>query len=295
MNARKNYNKIFEFEGVIGLEKSAWWGHHFFVYDLVHNVKPKTIVELGTHWGFSFFAFCQAVKDQKLNTNLYAIDSWEGDKHAGFYGKQVFDFVKKTSQKYFPKQNIHLLKGFFEKQPPKFKDGSIDILHIDGLHTYNAVKKDFQGWLPKMKKDGIILLHDICVVKDDFGVYKLWEEIKNKYKTFEFFHSYGLGVVFLGKNIFKGNAKETRYYYQRLYEDELIGRAIQLEKRIKENKKLEKSLSAMLSEKYKFQSAYNENAKTINALIRELDSIKHSCVWKTRNKAAKIFGKKEVK
>lgn len=288
-------SSIKKFDDRVSFEKSAWWGHHFFAYDLVCNTKPGRIVELGTYWGFSFFTFCQAVKDQKLNTDLYAIDSWEGDKQTGFYGKEVLEYIKNTTKKDFPKQNIHLLKGLFEKQLPKFKDGSIDILHIDGLHTYKAVKKDFQSWIPKMKKDGIILLHDVCVVKDDFGVHKLWEEIKKEFQTIEFYHSHGLGVVFLGKNIFESNAGEIKYYYQRLYEDELVGKSIKLEEKIRENQKLDKSLSKILSENNKLQNVCKENAKTIDLLNLELDTIKHSRVWKARNKAAKLIGKKEIR
>jgi hypothetical protein len=80
-----------------------------------------------------------------------------------------------------------------------FKDQTIDLLHIDGFHSYEAIKEDFETWLPKVSPDGIILLHDIHVRRNTFGVYKFWQEIKTQFKTIEFVGSHGLGVVFLGE------------------------------------------------------------------------------------------------
>ena len=78
----------FEFTSELPLESSAWSGHYFFAYDLVANIKPNLIVELGTHKGNSLFSFAQAIKDLKLDTELHGIDTWEGDEHAGFYGER---------------------------------------------------------------------------------------------------------------------------------------------------------------------------------------------------------------
>jgi len=177
---------------------SGWRGHYCFAYDLVRNIKPAKIVELGTQRGHSFFSFCQAVKDGFLNTKLFAVDTWEGDKHTGSYDESAWISVNSVKDKYFGGLPINFLKKTFDEATGDFKKESIDILHIDGYHTYEAVKNDFERWFGKVSDNGIILFHDIVLKNDDFGVYQLWRELKKNYKTFEFYHSNGLGVLFKG-------------------------------------------------------------------------------------------------
>jgi hypothetical protein len=174
-----------------------WSGHKYFAYDLVRNLKPETIVELGTHKGTSFFSFCQAIQDGHLHTKIFAVDTWRGDAQAGFYGDEVFDTVRDIQKSIYPNVGSVLVRKTFDEAVGDFADRSIDLLHIDGLHTYEAVKHDFETWLPKVKENGIILLHDMVVTRDDFGVHRLWKELKQKHATLEFPHSYGLGVVCL--------------------------------------------------------------------------------------------------
>lgn len=153
------------------------------------------IVELGTHWGEAYFTFCQTVEEQSLSCLCYAVDHWRGDEHAGRYGEEVFDEVNEYNNRFY-RQFSYLLRASFDEALSQFADESIDLLHIDGLHTYEAVKHDFDAWLPKVSKGGVILLHDIAPRHEDFGVWRLWDEIKTEFSdAFEFHHSWGLGVV----------------------------------------------------------------------------------------------------
>lgn len=189
------FEPVFEYRAILDAHESAWEGHVYFAYDLVANLKPKSIVELGTHYGTSFFSFCQAVKDKHVNANLWAVDSWKGDPHASFYGEDVYDVVNEVKNKYYSDINVHLLRMNFDEAIDSFADHSIDLLHIDGYHTYEAVKHDFDSWINKTSENGIIIFHDTSERINDFGVYKLWEEIKISYKTIEFYHYHGLGVL----------------------------------------------------------------------------------------------------
>src|SRR4051812_23642315 len=68
---------------------SAWCGHVPFALALVQMLRPQSIVELGTHKGDSYMAFCQAVAVLGLSTKCSAVDSWRGDDHTGGYGEEV--------------------------------------------------------------------------------------------------------------------------------------------------------------------------------------------------------------
>ncbi|PYE87936.1 class I SAM-dependent methyltransferase [Bacillus sp. 196mf] len=194
------YKPKFEFEDDIDINiikiNSAWLGHLHFAYDLIRFVKPKVFVELGTHYGASFFSFCQGVKDETIDTKCFAIDTWTGDLHTGPYGEEVFDIVNRISTNYYKDISI-LIRSTFDGAIHMFEDETIDILHIDGCHMYEAVTHDFEMWLPKISKNGIVLFHDISVTyRNNFGVYKLWDILKYQYPYLQFEHSFGLGVLF---------------------------------------------------------------------------------------------------
>nr|WP_323856378.1 class I SAM-dependent methyltransferase [Rossellomorea marisflavi] len=171
-----------------------WSGHRLFAYDLVRYLAPACIVELGTQYGTSFFSFCQAVKDGEMPSICHAVDTWEGDPHAGYYGDDVYAGVKAVTEREFPGIG-KLLRKTFDEALEEFEDGSIDLLHIDGYHTYEAVSHDYTTWLPKLSENGVVLFHDTYVRGRDFGVYKFWAEQQGT-PHIDFTHSNGLGVLF---------------------------------------------------------------------------------------------------
>lgn len=178
---------------------SAWHLHKAFACELIFRLKPKCFVELGVHHGDSYFAFCQSVKENNLPTICYGIDHWEGDNNAGKYTKDVYESV--ISYNHLNYSNFsYLIKDDFNNASTQFCDQSIDLCHIDGNHSYECVSNDWETWKLKMKRDGIILFHDILEKKTGFGVWKLWEELKNEYPTFTFKFGSGLGVLQLSKS-----------------------------------------------------------------------------------------------
>ena len=179
------------------LQGKAWVGHTPFAYWLVAALKPKTLVELGTHGGGSYFSFCQSVIDNKLDTKTYAIDTWMGEKQAGFYSESLFKKVMDFNIEHFDNFST-LMKMTFDEALNEFDYNSVDLLHIDGFHSYEAVSNDFRTWYPKLSKEAIVLFHDTHEIKPGFGVHQFWDELKKEHREqcFEFKHSHGLGMCF---------------------------------------------------------------------------------------------------
>lgn len=180
--------------------ESAWIEHAPFAYWLIEAHRPSLLVELGTHWGYSFFAFCQAVGKIELPTRCSAVDTWQGDDQAGYYGGEVFETVSSYNEAHYS-AFATLMRATFDAAAPSFADRSIDLLHIDGRHTYKDVSHDFAMWLPKLSSRGIVVFHDVNERKHDFDVWRLWSELCEKYPHFEFEHGHGLGILAVGEKI----------------------------------------------------------------------------------------------
>lgn len=171
----------------------AWTEHIFFAYDLVAQLKPRLLVELGTDRGESYFAFCQSVLENGTGTKCYAIDHWRGDPHAGSYDETTFQAVEAHNRAHYGEFST-LLRSTFDAAAERFELESIDLLHIDGHHTEEAVRDDLETWLPKLRPGGILLLHDVTMRGRDFGVWKVWTELQERGRSATFEQSPGLGV-----------------------------------------------------------------------------------------------------
>ena len=262
------------------LENSAWIEHIPFAFWIIEVLKPKVMVELGVHTGTSYFAFCQAVKKLDLNTVCYGVDTWIGDEHSGFYGEEVFRKVNGYNSNVYSRFST-LIKSTFDEAGNYFIDRSIDLLHIDGLHTYEAVKHDFETWLPKLSPTAIVIFHDINVKERDFGVFRLWEELKKVYPNFQFDFGFGLGLIAVGKmeneelkNLVDEKMGDTYIFLRNLLSD----RGFFIKTKLDFSQALEyekKRIETLQSENINFLEKYNAS-NTNNEELKEIYKVLES-------------------
>lgn len=173
---------------------NSWVGHLPIASWLMRQLNPSVFVELGTHSGNSYMSFCQTVEEAGLHTRCYAVDTWEGDPHAGNYDDGVHRSLAVAHAPYA--RFSTLLRMTFDDALEHVADGSVELLHIDGFHSYEAVRHDYESWERKLAPHAVVLFHDTAVREREFGVWKFWAEITARYpRHLEFTHSNGLGIL----------------------------------------------------------------------------------------------------
>lgn len=180
------------------LVDSAWLTHAPFAAWLIDVMRPADVVELGTHNGFSCFAFAEAAKRLGHALTINALDSWEGDDQAGFYDDGVYESVLAIAEHDYP-SSVVLHRGYFSQTRPSFSTACVDLLHIDGRHGYEDAVEDYEQWRDTVRDGGVILFHDIAERREGFGVWRLWEDIAEPGRSFAFEHGHGLGVLAVGE------------------------------------------------------------------------------------------------
>lgn len=181
-------NRVKYIKKLISVHGTAWRGHGEFAMNLVEILKPDIVVDLGVDYGFSTFCFAQP----KIGT-VYGVDWFQGDEHAQY--RNTYQFVKTLQSEVnteFGINNVEIIKSDFTELS-KIWSKKIDILHIDGLHTYDAVKSDFTNWIDHCNEDALILFHDTISFPKDVG--RFFNEIKDEFYNFNFKHCHGLGVL----------------------------------------------------------------------------------------------------
>ena len=208
----------------------SWAGHIPFAFALVEMMRPESIVELGVYQGLSYCAFCQAVAELQLRgTRCFGIDTWQGDPHVGEIDSSMLAELRAHHDPLYSAFS-QFVQADFDTAAAHVADGAVDLLHIDGDHTYDVVRHDFETWLGKMSDRGVILFHDTAARIPGFGVWRLWGELAPRYPSFEFPHAHGLGVLAVGSNLapavrdFLAAANEQPERMRRLFE--VLGRRV---------------------------------------------------------------------
>jgi predicted O-methyltransferase YrrM len=144
------------------------------LYDLVKEMQPSYVCEIGTDKGGTFYLWCQTATDDAL---LISLDLPSRGNYCPERLQLYSLFRKCKSQqiKFLP-CNSHLQQSLDSVQL-KLNGNKLDFLFIDGDHTYEGVKKDYEMYSPLVRKGGIIAFHDIRTVREDCGVMQFWREL----------------------------------------------------------------------------------------------------------------------
>lgn len=166
---------------------------------LVAGLRPRVVLEIGTDLGGTLYLFSKVTTP---NATIISVDLPRG------YPDWKIPLYKAFTRS---NQKIHLIRGNSHDQLTLWKvkeviDGyMVDFLFIDGDHSYEGVKRDFEMYAPLVRSGGIMAFHDIVPgpLESVGDMPKFWNEIKHNYISYmEIVKSWeqegcGIGVIFL--------------------------------------------------------------------------------------------------
>jgi hypothetical protein len=170
----------------------GWVGLGTIAYEIVQHFKPKKVVELGSARGFSTFSMGLALRDLGQGGQLFAVDTWKGDDHAGYYGEDVYEGFLESRRILDLERTVYPMRMTFE-QASRIVVPPVDLLHVDGLHTFRAVARDFKQFRSHLKPGAIVLFHDVYTFFPQMRLF--WSLVSLRYPSFLIPYQHGLGVL----------------------------------------------------------------------------------------------------
>ena len=170
----------------------------------VHGSNGSNFMEIGTKQGGNFNGLCHIYNGHKISVDLVGgpYGGWATNEHP-YMGNIVF-----KRDKYFRSnfKNVHMIHGNSRYVSTRLQiekilgNKKLVLLYIDGDHTYEGVKADFEFYKDLVHKNGMIVFHDIndSVHHRDIGVEvgKFWKEVEGTKKEFNAGkHWAGIGVL----------------------------------------------------------------------------------------------------
>lgn len=151
---------------------------------ILDEIKPKIVIEIGTAGGGNLFLLTRVATE---DATIISIDL-PGGKIGGGYPNWTIPLYKALFR--LPRQKLYLIRanshdqGTLKKIKNILNNRKVDFLFIDGDHTYEGVKKDFEMYSHLVKKGGIMAFHDIAIGQKGKvgGVPEFWREIKGNYE-----------------------------------------------------------------------------------------------------------------
>jgi predicted O-methyltransferase YrrM len=169
---------------------------------IVASQDPKTVLEIGTSTGGTLFALSKLVNPQSLIISIDLPGGKFGGGYSGWRTQYYKSFATKRQSMKLVRQNSHS-KSTLQKIKNILAGRKLDLLFIDGDHTYLGVKRDFEIYSGLVRKGGIIAFHDIAVEPPESGceVHKFWAELKRQFPHKEIIENpnqgwAGIGIIY---------------------------------------------------------------------------------------------------
>lgn len=173
------------------------------LYDRVCALRPRRVLEIGTAKGGTLYLWAQAAHDEAV---LVSVDL-PGGRFGGGYPEAKAPFFEAFAR---PGQSIRLLRA--DSHAPECREAveralggePVDFAFIDGDHTYEGVKRDWNDYAPLVRPGGLVAFHDILPqpASPQTQVHRLWEELRELYPSRELvgrgsgpYGSIGIGLV----------------------------------------------------------------------------------------------------
>jgi cephalosporin hydroxylase len=168
--------------------------------EFLTKYKPKVIVEIGTADLGTHLLFSECLSWQKT---MIAMD-------LEIRNRKTISLFNSNQDKRFAISGSSQNENSIKKLSNILGGNKVDLLFIDGDHTYEGVKKDFDNYKSFLSQTSLVAFHDIvpdCYSKTGFktntdvgDVPIFWSEIKNEFKSFEFTESpnqdgCGIGLI----------------------------------------------------------------------------------------------------
>jgi hypothetical protein len=125
-----------------------------------------TFVELGCYKGKSTSFIGVEIHKRKRDINFFAVDSFQGATNSTDANEiKAYEGISEIEESYTYNvsligNKIKTIVSLTDEAAQYFDDGSVDVVFVDGGHSYEVVKADILAWLPKVKKGGILAGHD---------------------------------------------------------------------------------------------------------------------------------------
>lgn len=141
-------------------EEIEGWFTYKDTYDFLVSSVPDggVFVECGAWLGASSSYLCDVAKDR---IRVFVVDTWLGSPNEPETFKLASSsdaykvFLENMGGRKFTPMRMESAEA-----SAHFEDGSCDVVYIDMTHTYEAVKRDIELWLPKVRPGGHIAGHD---------------------------------------------------------------------------------------------------------------------------------------